>query len=268
MKNALKYLVALDLIFVVILAVSGMTEGVLSEMIYYLAFLLPLALCAPILYREGRSENLRLFKTTGKNLALSSALFMPSVLIILLISYLTSLLLGLFGASTPVIEDAPLLEMLLVHALLPAVLEEMLFRFLPLRLLRGYSSKAVIILSSLFFACVHCSLFQIPYAFVAGVIFISLDIMFDSIYPSVILHFLNNALSVVSIKYCDTGADNAVYLTVLILLGLISAFLLYRARKEYAARLSKLKFDGERADVRICLPLVIPTLAVAILNLF
>ena len=245
-----------------------MSEGVISEIIYYLAFLVPICLSLFLLRKEGREENLSPFKITGKNLALSSLTFMPAVLLILLVSYLTSLLLGLFGASAPVIEDAPLLEMLLVHALLPALLEEMLFRFVPLRLLKGYSTRTVVVISALFFALVHCSLFQIPYAFAAGVVFVSLDIMFDSIYPSLLLHFLNNALSVISIKYCDTPRSTAIYLTVLITLGVLSAIFVYRLREEYKARFHKLKNDGERADIRICLPLVLPTFAVAILNLF
>lgn len=267
MRNALKYLVAFDLIFVVALAISGMLEGVISEIIYYLAFLVPICLSLLLLRREGREETRSLFRITGKNLALSSLTFMPAVLIILLISYLTSLLLGIFGASAPTVEDAPILEMLLIHALLPALLEEMLFRFVPLRLLKGYSTRTVVVISALFFASVHCSLFQIPYAFAAGLLFVSLDIIFDSVYPSLILHFLNNALSVISIKYCDTPTASTIYLTVLISLGVLSAVLVYRLRKEYQARFYKLQKDGERADIRICLPLVLPTFAVAILNL-
>ena len=51
------------------------------------------------------------------------------------------------------------------------------------------------LLSAVMFAFAHRSLFIIPYAFLAGVLFMIIDVASGSIIPSLILHFLNNFLS-------------------------------------------------------------------------
>ena len=59
-----------------------------------------------------------------------------------------------------------------------------------------------------------------PYALLAGVIFIGIDLAANSIIPSVILHFLNNLLSLVWICYCEDTVARSVFL---IALGLLAA---------------------------------------------
>jgi len=44
MKNALKYIVFLDVIFILLLSLSGFFGGILGYVIYYLAFALPVFL--------------------------------------------------------------------------------------------------------------------------------------------------------------------------------------------------------------------------------
>ena len=85
---------------------------------------------------------------------------------------------------------------LINHALLPAILEEALFRYLPMRMIAPHSPRCAIIISSLFFALVHGNLFQIPYAFIGGIIFMSLNLATGSIIPSLVIHFVNNAMSI------------------------------------------------------------------------
>ena len=83
-----------------------------------------------------------------------------------------------------------------------------------MKLLLPYSKRHTVIYSSLFFALIHCSFSQMPYAFIAGVIFMLVDVAFDSVWPSIILHFVNNSLSIVWMKYCSGTVATLVMLSV------------------------------------------------------
>ena len=147
-------------------------------------------------------------------------LIAPTVLLIFLISVLTSLIMTALGATDSVeIAENPWLALLL-HAVLPAVLEEILFRYIPLKLMLPYSPKWAVILSALFFSLIHVNLFQIPYAFAAGVIFALVNIMTGSIIPSILLHFSNNAISVV---YMMHAVPDGVLLFYILLVGAAAA---------------------------------------------
>jgi membrane protease YdiL (CAAX protease family) len=129
----------------------------------------------------------------------------------------------------------------LTHALLPAVLEEGLFRFVPLKVLSPISRKIAVLLSAALFAIVHGSVYKIPYAFAAGVIFAMLDIYFASLLPSLLIHFLNNLLSLtVSYGYLDGIPPLIAYLTVGVL-TLTSILYLYSRKDLWQGRLWKRK---------------------------
>ncbi len=81
-------------------------------------------------------------------------------------------------------------------ALLPALLEEFVFRKLIFASLSPYGAGFAILASALFFASVHSGAPGILYAFGYGVIFAYLVFLTGNIRYSVILHFCNNAYSV------------------------------------------------------------------------
>ena len=227
MKHAVNLYSALTLVFVFLLALSGSLTGIISDAIYILSFLLPVAL-GFLAHRElkrRREEERGLAENEWYGLSLKSdraldlaLLAVPILGLIFLAAALTSLVLTSLGAvDTPVVREH-FAKMLLVHALMPALLEELLFRYLPMKLLAPYSRKWCVILSAAYFALIHPSFFKMPYALLAGVIFIGLDIAMDSILPSVILHFLNNALSLVWICYCDSAEAQTCFLASLVAL--------------------------------------------------
>ena len=109
--------------------------------------------------------------------------------------------------------------MLIIHALLPSFLEEMLFRYLPMKLIAPYSRRLCILLSSAYFALIHFNLFQIPYALLAGLVFITVDLWADSVLPSFILHLLNNVISVLWIKYSASWEFATWYTVILVSLS-------------------------------------------------
>ncbi len=249
MKAAVKLFTVLILMFAVLLSVGASVDGIFGKIISYGAYLLPVVMgCLASRKMKYQREEERghyekeatLFGISGEGALTFLPVVIPTVAVAFFISFLMSLFLGVFGFESPAVEDAPLVEMLFMHALLPALLEELLFRYLPMKLLLPYSKRWCIILSSLYFAFVHMSLFQIPYALFAGVIFIAVDIICDSVWPSMIIHLVNNAASVLWIKYSSDSSFALAYCVVLTALALLSLVPIIARRKVYAEQIKPL----------------------------
>lgn len=234
------------LVFLLLLSVAGSLSGLVSDVVYYLSFVVAVAIGMRLgrprpvsetgeSYQPAPYEYLTLDKK-GAKLLLPTVF--PSVALIFLLSYLTSLLLFAATGQTSTTEVGDSLGVaVLVHALVPALLEESLFRFLPMYLLSGFSRRVTVFISSLYFALVHNSFFSMPYAFFAGVIFITLDIVTESVWPSVILHFINNAVSVLWIFYSEDGGFTLGFCLTLGTLALVSVGVIFLMRREYKAAL-------------------------------
>lgn len=82
-------------------------------------------------------------------------------------------------------------------AIIPPLAEEFLFRGAILGSLRKYGDGFAVLISSLFFGLAHGNFVQMPVTFLSGLLMGMLVIYTNSIIPSMILHFLNNAFSVV-----------------------------------------------------------------------
>ncbi|MBQ1950793.1 MAG: CPBP family intramembrane metalloprotease [Clostridia bacterium] len=106
-----------------------------------------------------------------------------------------------FGIESPKTPDllAPTITSfllnLLVVAVLPALLEELVFRYYVLRTLRPYGDGLAVLLSSLLFGLMHGNVAQIPFAFLVGIALGWLYVATDRIWLSIVVHFANNALS-------------------------------------------------------------------------
>lgn len=87
---------------------------------------------------------------------------------------------------------------LLVMSILPAIFEELLFRGAILNcIVRGVGSIASIFIVGFCFSIFHGSPEQTAYQFVCGCVFAFLAIRSGSIVPSIVAHFLNNAVIIV-----------------------------------------------------------------------
>ena len=254
MKNAVKVFTFLVILFLLIGSVAAMLPTIPSLILKVLAALLPVLLGYAVSRRlkTEREETAGLAEAEDtlllpKRGALLSPLplLAPIIAIIFLISYLTSLLFGLFGIEGATVENAPLAEMLLLHALLPALLEESVFRYLPMKLIAPYSRRWCAVLSALYFALVHMSVLQLPYALCAGFIFILVDLAYDSVWPSFILHLLNNAVSVLWIKYSASSGFAVWFIAVMVAAALLSLVGVYLKRKEYLSGLRAALEKGE-----------------------
>lgn len=241
MKKELKILVYLDILFIILLAISGGLSGAISEAVYYSAFLLPL-LVYFILQAKGRvaAEQISVFPTK-ESFKISLLLAMPLVAAVFLLSMLTSLIFGFLGISGGAEPIEKITLSVLISAIAPAVLEELLFRFVPLSMLKGKSTRDTVFFTALFFALAHCSLFQLPYAFFAGAVFAAADILAGSIWPSLVMHVLNNAVAVFWLRY---GAEAPwLFMLVLLLLALASLLVMLVLKCRLFARMIELVKD-------------------------
>ncbi len=242
MTKAIKYLTILDILFIILLSCSGSFSGVLGRLFYYASFALPLFFgiyLARRLKREREEEagcseaSTRLFKYPQGFVGRFLPLIAPTVAVVFLLAFVTSKLLGLIGIEDGGVPDTGLVNMLFEHALLPCVSEELVFRLIPMILLLPYGKRSYILISSLYFSLCHLNLVRMPYAFVAGLIFASLNCVFESMYPSLILHFLNNAASVVWIRIYGDSRSMLIFILALLVLSLVSSVFIFIGRNRY-----------------------------------
>lgn len=227
-------------LFLVLLMLSGGIGGVWSRVIYYLAFVITAAMTV-LLSGKGILPEKKQRRFSYEKLRLTLPTVLPSVALVALLSLLTSFLIRLISGRYQTVDMGDsILTAIISHAILPSVLEEILFRYLPLRLLAPQSKRAAVLISAAAFALVHHSLYSIPYAFMAGLIFMTLDIALDSIYPSLIIHFLNNLLSIIMIF----GMPLPLLIALICLLAL-SVGALIRNRKSYAEAICTAFTKGE-----------------------
>lgn len=94
---------------------------------------------------------------------------------------------------------------------LPAIVEESIFRGVILRSFGSQNAWKGILISSALFSLMHGSAQQTMYQFVIGIVLGLVAVKTNSIYPSMLLHFLNNAISVVLLFF--TEAEQMAFMT-------------------------------------------------------
>ena len=151
-----------------------------------------------------------------------------------------SMFLELFNLYPPenssTMEATPLslLLNLISMAVLPAILEEMVFRGFVLQSVRKLGDPAAIVISALLFGAMHENLWQLPFATIIGLILGWIVVKTENIWLAVIIHFLNNTVAVVT-EYIGLYGEELSNLAVILLFGVLvmlaiaaTAFLMYK----------------------------------------
>lgn len=196
MKKRIKYITFADFMFVLLLILAGSFAGAASDLLYFGAYAVPIFLIIFLFREEFASPYDKIKIKKGGGLA-AITFGSPTILAVMGIAALTSEVIEGLGGEVEKISTVPhFVYSVLLLALAPAIVEELLFRYVPMKLIADRSPRACVLFSAVMFSASHLSLQSIPYAFFAGVVFMAVDIIADSVLPSVILHFLNNFLSV------------------------------------------------------------------------
>lgn len=111
---------------------------------------------------------------------------------------------SLFGLNNTIdfdnASDSFLVNILYIvsTSVVPALIEEFVFRGIVMGSLRKYGDLFAIITSSILFAAMHGNIEQIPFAFILGLSFSYIDCKTNSLIPSILIHFFNNFYAVIS----------------------------------------------------------------------
>ena len=235
--------------FTVLASIFGVVIGLLSsvipkiELLYsdgnmsmayqivasVLFIFLPFAIAYVVLKKKKIAGILPLGTTYNKKAATSlTMLFIPlmlfSTFIINLVSTIIQNILGI--TFTTGVEDPKILGFdgfliaTLSTAVLPAVLEELIIRGIVMQPLRRFGDKFALVASALIFGIMHGNMVQIPYTVVAGLFMGYLVIATGSLWPSIILHFVNNFYSVALLVAYDNFGDTAGAIVSVLFIGL------------------------------------------------
>lgn len=123
--------------------------------------------------------------------------------IILVVSSITTLFYSSYennAAMFSIIDGLPMGLCILALAVMPALFEELAFRGVILSNYKSVNLLKAAFVSGLFFGLFHMDFYQMPYALVAGVFFSFLVRYTNSIYASVLSHFLINVTQVIPTK--------------------------------------------------------------------
>lgn len=232
MKKALTYISLNNILLLLLLTLSGFFSGMLGEMLYFLAFAIPIGIYCLIVAKGGEEAQKISFAVKKRESLELFAFVFPTLALIFLISWLTSLILSLVSLPPETDVSGNIIKEIFIHAALPSVLEEFVFRYFPLRLLMPHSRKSAVIISSLIFGLVHGNAFQIPYALAAGFLFALLDVMYESLLPSLLLHFLNNLISIIWMRNASMQNFVLAFIVILVTGAVLSVVFLFLQREK------------------------------------
>lgn len=127
-------------------------------------------------------------------------------------------------------------------AVLPAVLEEMSFRGILLERLRPLGDRFAVVVSALLFGLAHGNIVQIPFAFLLGLLFGYIVVRTNNIWLAIVLHFLNNGMSVVFeyvrlVNPSVAGAVQIAWFMLMLVTGTVALLVLYRRPHRFFAPL-------------------------------
>jgi membrane protease YdiL (CAAX protease family) len=248
---------------------GGLGLPLVSLLVEYAAYLIPIIAFVVYIRRFDTKKHIVVMDKGAKGILLCMPLVFISLFIVMGISFLTSAFLAYFGKSDTGALDGSLWFLISRYALVPSLLEEVLFRLIPLSFIAPYSKKSALVISSVIFALSHISLFDIPYALAAGLIYMLADIVAESVIPSVIMHLVNNIFAIFWQKLLvPVGLSLYSFLSVGAL-ALISMLIIIAQRRHYKGAILSVfnKKDAVCVDNSFLL-FVIITSAISIFSLF
>lgn len=192
----------------ILIGLAGLEEG--SDGFIYLSYLAsPIAICISfaVVWKIKKFEVKKVIpvKCSWKYYVIAILLIYGLLFSLSWINDVSVKFFQLFGykpreASSylPDLSGAKIIPALLVIAVMPALFEELLFRGVLLNsCTEGVGTVRTVLIVGFCFALYHGSPEQTVYQFIAGCAFTFLAVRSGSIIPSVIMHFINNAIIVV-----------------------------------------------------------------------
>ena len=216
--------VLFSFVFLITLALTGLAEGdfMQSDAFRYASFLLPEIAFACIIGFFLKSAQTDVKDLVGKP---SWKYFLIAIVLqigLLSLAELNAWFLKLLGGLgyeeqeilIPSMDGFGFVGVLFVIAVLPAVMEETVFRGLILKGLRQSKEIYAVLLCGALFALYHQKPEQTVYQFCCGVAFALVALRSGSVLPTIVAHFINNAWVLIMTKF--SLSLDAIYLPFLI----------------------------------------------------
>ena len=250
-----------------------------TAIVYPVSFILPVLLLR-MTSRQPMRELLFLRRPGALYMTAVPMTVLGTAMLGVFLSDLIARLTSLFGvvSSSDLVQPASngffdLVFYFFLMAVMPAILEEFLFRGALLSVLRPYGDGFAILTTAAFFSIIHCNLGQAPSAFLTGLVLGYAAVVSGSIWPSVLAHFINNALALALGMLCDALPSASANLANLIidaaylLAGVVGCVLLFRkSRPQLRLRGGAGRFSaGKLLGTTISRPGVIVFLVVCLL---
>ena len=152
-----------------------------------------------------------------------------------------------------------------IYALIPAIAEEGIFRYMLPRIFETFGKRATVALTALLFSVSHFHLLSLPYTLFAGVMFGIAAAVTGAPYLSLAVHFINNLAGVAayfilrdqSVKL-EIVPTTALLALVTATLGLILLFVIFRASKKALVKASpKIEAHPPKASEIIASPVAL-----------
>lgn len=155
--------------------------------------------------------------------------------------------LGLQPPDMPSYLDKSILSLainIIIFALFPAILEEMVYRGYILRILKPHGEIFAMVVSSLLFALMHANILQIPFAFITGLTCAFIVLKTGHVWLAAMLHFLINFMSLL-LQYAGLFSANEqqtqrmimIVFSIVGILGLVSILILYATANKAVRRI-------------------------------
>lgn len=170
--------------------------------------------------------------TYNKKAAISLTMFLAPVVLVstIIVNLISAIFQDMAGITfesglEDMTAEGPFSAVILVFtlAVIPAIVEEFCIRGVVLQPLRRYGDKFSIIMSAVIFSILHGNMVQIPYTLVAGIYFGYLCVATGSLWPSIVLHFINNMFSAIQLIVLSNYGEEKSAAVVIIMLGILIA---------------------------------------------
>lgn len=176
------------------------------------------------------------------------------------IAQLFSIDLSIFGLETMYNDMETGSTSLLEHityivsvSFVPAVTEELVYRGCVMGRLRKFGDGFALLTSALLFGMMHGNFMQAPFAFVVGLAVGWSVIYTNSIFPAMIIHGLNNFMSVIAdilyenfeIAGIDTFYVDFAYMAIYTAVFILAIFAVYKLSKNDISFCKLKKYEGE-----------------------
>lgn len=248
-----------SLISIGIINQSGPFSGIVSAMFEVLSYGLPIVVYFFMFRNEEGHEFLKLKPVSLSTLGIAILIAVLSMPVLMLFSAISTLFFeNNVTKYFELMSGEPLSIMLLRLALIPAVMEEILFRGVIFSTMKNLSLKKACFLTGFIFALCHLSPQQFLYAFLGGTFFAYMVYITDSIIPSILTHLTINSMQVLTFSLSsniETGAEVSIFNSILSLfllslpvIPVISVLLLILSKKN-PKKAKKLKLQIEDRDL-------------------